>query len=133
MIKLCVGAATVDDLVAWHTQEAAGQRPWIVRTRMTPKRADELVAGGSLYRVFKGVILCRQRIVAIDTLGEGQQARCEITVEPTVVLTHALPRRPFQGWRYFEAKDAPDDLHGPDGAAGLPQDLAAALRELGAW
>ena len=129
MIKLCVGAATVEDLRAWH---AAHEDPWVVRTRMTPKRADELVDGGSLYRVFKGVVLCRQRILAVDTLGEGQQSRCEITVDPQIVLTHAMPRRPFQGWRYLEPKDAPEDLPGGDGDA-IPAPLARKLRELGAW
>jgi len=126
MIKLCVGVATVDELRGWRAD------PWIVRTRMTPKRADELLDGGSLYRVVKGAVLCRQRILAIDTVGQGQQARCQITVDPQIVLTHALPRRAFQGWRYFEPADAPEDLHGPGGEA-VPQALAAKLRELGAW
>lgn len=133
MIKLCVGAATVDDLLAWHTQEAEGHKPWVVGTRMTPKRADELVDGGSLYRVFKGMILCRQRILAVDTVGEGQQARCQIVVEPKIILTHAMPRRAFQGWRYFEHKDAPEDLHPEGSAEAVPQSLARQLRELGAW
>jgi len=133
MIKLCVGAATVEDLVAWHRQEAAGDRPWIVGTRMTPKRAAELVDGGSLYRVFKGMILCRQRILAIDTVGEAQAARCQITVDHTIVLTHAVPRRAFQGWRYFEPKDAPVDLRPEGGGDAMPQALARQLRDLGAW
>lgn len=133
MIKLCVGCDTVDELKAWHRDALGGAVPWLVHTRQTPKRAAEMVEGGSLYRVFKGVILCRQRILAIDTVGEGVHARCHITVDPEVVLTQPLPRRAFQGWRYFEAKDAPDDLEAGEGGEALPQDLARTLREIGAW
>ncbi|HEY0437002.1 MAG TPA: DUF1489 family protein, partial [Phenylobacterium sp.] len=77
MIKLCVGAATVEDLLEWQrTREPGG--PWIMRTRQTPKRAAELVESGHLYRVFKGSILCRQKILAVDTIGEGPASRCEV-------------------------------------------------------
>lgn len=133
IIKLCVGADTVDDLRAWHRDEMKGELPWVVRTRMTPKRAAEVLDGGSIYRVFKGMVLCRQKILAIDTVGEGVAARCQITVSPDIVLTQPLPRRPFQGWRYFEHRDAPEDLANPDGGEAVPQELARALRELGAW
>jgi hypothetical protein len=132
LIKLCVGCDTVEELVAWHAAERVGQ-PWVVHTRQTPKRVEELLDGGSLYRVFKGLVLCRQRILEVRTVGEGQAARCLITLDPEVVLTQPLPRRPFQGWRYFEAKDAPDDLAASADAGSVPQDLAAKLRELGAW
>ncbi len=134
LIKLCVGCDTVDELVAWHAAERAGQ-PWILRTRQTPKRAEELVDGGSVFRVFKGVVLCRQRILQVDTVGDGQAKRCEVTLDPQVMLVAPLPRRPFQGWRYFEAKDAPEDLglHGETGAVSVPQELAGKLRELGVW
>jgi hypothetical protein len=131
LIKLVVGCDTVEDLIAWRRPQAG--QPWILRTRQTPKRALELLEGGSVYRVFKGLVLCRQRILAIDTVGEGQEARCQITLDEEVVLTEPLPRRPFQGWRYFEGKDAPADLAAPGDAAHVPQDLAARLREIGAW
>jgi len=131
IIKLVVGCDTVEDLIAWRRPQAG--EPWILRTRMTPKRAAELLDGGSVYRVFKGRVLCRQRILDINTVGEGPAARCHITLDEDVVLTHPLPRRPFQGWRYFEAKDAPDDLAGPGEAGAVPQALAARLREIGAW
>jgi hypothetical protein len=133
LIKLCVGCDTVEELIAWRADvEVAGQ-PWILRTRQTPKRAAELVEGGSVYRVFKGMVLCRQLILEVNTVGEGQAARCEITLDPEVVLTAPLPRRPFQGWRYFDAKDVPAALGRPGDAAAVPQDLAARLREIGAW
>jgi hypothetical protein len=131
MIKLCVGAATVEDLLEWQrTREPNG--PWIMRTRQTPKRAAEMIEGGSLYRVFKGVILCRQAIVSVDTVGEGPNARCEVTLDPTPVRVAPTPRRAFQGWRYLDHKDAPPDLSN-DSFGDMPQDLARRLREAGAW
>jgi hypothetical protein len=132
LIKLCVGCDTVEDLTAWHGANRAGQ-PWVLHTRQTPKRVEELLAGGSVYRVFKGVVLCRQRILAIGTVGEGQARRCHITMDADLVLTAPSPRRPFQGWRYLPAAEAPEDigLHGQ--AVNVPQDLALRLRELGAW
>jgi len=132
MIKLCVGCDTVEELVAWHALDAASDQGWILRTRQTPKRAAEMLDGGSVYRVFKGVILCRQAIRAIATVGEGVNARCEVTLDPEVVRVAPTPRRAFQGWRYLEAKDAPPDL-GQDLVAEMPADLARQLRELGAW
>lgn len=132
MIKLCVGCDTVEDLVDWHAADVDGGRPWTMHTRQTPKRAAEMVDGGSLYRVFKGVILCRQPILAITTVGEGPNARCEVTLTPEIVRVAPTPRRAFQGWRYLEPKDAPEDL-APDLAGEIPPDLARQLRELGAW
>ena len=129
MIKLVVGAATIEDLLAWR----AGQPgPWVMRTRQTPKRAADLLDGGSLYRVFKGVILCRQRILAVDTVGEGVTARCEVTLDSEIVRVAPTPRRAFQGWRYLDAKDAPPDMMGGEDGE-IPPELARQLREAGAW
>jgi hypothetical protein len=133
LIKLCVGCDTVDELLAWWNAERAEGQPWIMRTRQTPKRAAELMAGGSLYRVYKGFILSRQAIVAVTTVGEGQARRCEVTLDERVVLTAPTPRRPFQGWRYLDPADAPEDLALAGEGAAVPQDLARRLREIGAW
>jgi hypothetical protein len=132
LIKLCVGCDTVEELVDWHGANRGGPE-WVVHTRQTPKRAAELIEGGSLYRVFKGMVLCRQTILAVNTLGEGQASRCHIVLGHEIMLTEPMPRRAFQGWRYLEAKDAPGDLKMFGEAGGLPQDLAGKLRELGAW
>ena len=75
-----------------------------------PRRAAELTTGGSLFRVYRGVILSRQRILAVNTVGAGPEARCEITLDETVVLTSPTPRRAFQGWRYLVGHEAPRDL-----------------------
>jgi hypothetical protein len=128
MIKLCVGVSEVETLEA-----NAARSDWrIVHTRMTPKRAAEIEDGGSLYWVMKGAVTCRQRILDITTVGEGKESRCEIKLDSQVIRTAPLARRPFQGWRYFEPKDAPQDLSTAE-ATDLPDDLARELRELGAW
>lgn len=132
MIKLVVGAATIEDLLAWRAVHAAPGEPWILRTRMTPKRGAEMIDGGSIYRVFKGVILCRQRILAVNTVGEGVTARCEIVLDDQIVRVAPTPRRAFQGWRYLEPKDAPPDLD-VEAFGDVPETLARQLREAGAW
>ena len=133
LIKLCVGCDTVDELLGWWRESHAEGEPWRLRTRQTPRRGAELVDGGSVYRVFKGFILCRQRILAVDTVGQGAVSRCEVTLDPNVVLTDPTPRRAFQGWRYLEDKDAPRDLKAALGGEAVPMELARQLRELGAW
>lgn len=132
MIKLCVGAATIEELLDWRRANAAPGEPWVLRTRQTPKRAAEMVDGGSVYRVFKGVILCRQRILDVRTVGEGVTARCEVTLDPDPVRVAPTPRRAFQGWRYLEPRDAPEDLS-LEAFGEAPPELARQLREIGAW
>lgn len=133
LIKLCVGIDSVEALQSWRREARRREPEWRVRTRQTPKRAAELVDGGSLYRVIKGVVLCRQKILKVETVGEGPAARCEIVVDPELIRTAPAPRRPFQGWRYLEAKDAPEDLNPGAAAAAVPVELALRLREIGAW
>jgi hypothetical protein len=132
LVKLCVGVDRVEQLTAWGREERGrGARP-VVHTRQTPKRAEELLDGGSLYWVIKGVILCRQAILRVECLEDGAQTRCEIELGPEPVLVAPQPRRAFQGWRYLEDVDAPEDLAGVAGA-GLPTALARELRAIGAW
>ena len=131
LIKLCVGCDTVEELLEWRRGEGESM-PWKMRTRQTPKRAVDLLDSGSLYRVFKGFILCRQRILAVDTVGAGVAARCEVTLDPQVVLVQPSPRRAFQGWRYLDDHEAPQDLIGFNEDAAPPE-LAKMLRQIGAW
>ena len=148
LIKLCVGCDTVEELLSWRREHAARQpgdveqvgagglgtgQDWTLRTRQTPKRAAELTDGGSLYRVFKGLILCRQVILAVETVGEGQAARCEILLDSEIVRVTPTPRRPFQGWRYLPGEDAPADLSSAGDMDSAPPALVARLREIGAW
>ena len=128
MIKLCVGVAKVETL-----ERRAAKGEWLtVNTRMTPKRAAELEDGGCIFWVMKGSVTCRMPIVDISTKGEGKASMCLIRLSPEVIRTAPQARRPFQGWRYLEPKDAPVDLSKLD-AGDLPEDLAKQLREMGAW
>jgi hypothetical protein len=134
LIKLCVGAKSVEDLTDWQRQPRAHGPDGLPRhvTRMWPKRAAELLDGGSLYWVIKGVLLCRQRIVRLDEVDRGDGiVRCGVVLDPPIVRTEARPRRAFQGWRYLSADDAPPDLAEGRAADQLPPQLEAALAEIG--
>ena len=66
--------------------------------------------------------------------GEDGVRRCAIVLSPELVRLAARPRAPFQGWRYFAAKDAPPDLPLGFAEAGepyLPPELVIALDGLG--
>ncbi|WP_193141534.1 MULTISPECIES: DUF1489 family protein [unclassified Meridianimarinicoccus] len=136
LVKLCVGAEAVDDLVAWQKTRAAQQPDGLPRhvTRMWPKREAELLAGGSLFWVFKGAILARQRILRLDeVIGEDGIRRCGIVMDPQIFRTRPAPRRPFQGWRYLKPEDSPADLDraSETGDDRLPREMQAALAEIG--
>ena len=135
LIKLCVGAERLEDLLDWQASDRAKGPDGLPRhvTRMWPKRADELLDGGSLYWVFKGMVLCRQPIVRLDPVDRGDGInRCGIVLDPTVTRVVATPRRPFQGWRYLPASDAPRDLpQGRSAQEELPEQLEHALAEIG--
>jgi len=138
LIKLCVGAETVEDLTGWQARimaeaRASGRDPQPVHvTRMWPKREGDLLAGGSLYWVIKGLVLCRQRILALEPReGSDGVRRCAIRLAPEIARTLPQPRRPFQGWRYLKPEDAPRDLAGTGRTADLPPALAARLDAIG--
>jgi hypothetical protein len=57
---------------------------------------------------------------------------CHIRLHPELIRTAPQARRPFQGWRYLDPKDAPPDLS-QVGNTDLPDDLVRELREIGAW
>ncbi len=139
LIKLCVGVDTVAELDLWRSgrrmEAAVKGQPWrsIHVTHWGPKRAPEILAGGSLYWVIKGLIQVRQRVIGFEpvTVGDGI-TRCAIVMDPELIQTSIVPKRPFQGWRYLAAKDAPPDI-GPyiPGQEDLPARLRAGLAELG--
>ena len=134
LIKLSVGTESVDTLKVWQATPRAQGPDGLPRhiTRMWPKREAELLKGGSIYWVIKGAIQARQRIVRLDEVDTGDGIRrCAIVLNPEIIRTATALRRPFQGWRYLESRNAPRDL--PRGRANddLPPRLSAALSDIG--
>lgn len=135
LVKLSVGTEDIAGLADWQTTKRAQAVDGLPQhvTRMWPKRADEILNGGSIYWVIKGVILCRQKILRLDEkIGDDGIRRCAIVSDPTLVRVEATPKRAFQGWRYFPPADVPIDL--PDGAQteeALPPELSKALAAIG--
>ncbi len=139
LLKLSVGCDSVNDLAAWirekqkERKKKGEPREHVHRTRMVPKRADELIDGGSMFWVIRGQVMCRQRLIDIrpyvDKEGVG---RCQLVLQPKLVLVEPRPWRAFQGWRYLADKDAPRDLdRAAPGAKNMPETLRRELRELG--
>ncbi|RYH10083.1 DUF1489 family protein [Tropicimonas sp. IMCC6043] len=135
LLKLCVGAERVEDLETWQESRRAAMPDGLPRhvTRMWPRREAELLNGGSLYWVFKGLILARQRVLRLDeTLGADGISRCALVLDPEIHRTESVPKRPFQGWRYLAPEDAPRDLPAARASEdALPPALTAALAEIG--
>jgi hypothetical protein len=141
LIKLCVGCDSIEDLASWQVErlkqrrEAGETHPQLFhRTFQTPKRRDELLAGGSLYWVIKGLIQVRQPLADIvDGTKEDGTPCCVLMLKRDLVPVRPAPRRAFQGWRYLTADDAPEDLPvgASTGVGAMPPKLRKELAELG--
>jgi hypothetical protein len=145
LIKLCVGVSHVIELFEEYQRLAAAARAKgrkvedRHRTRSRPKRADEVLDGGSLYWVVRGTIRARHRILRLDDIANRAGNKfCAIVYDPKPVLVEPRPRRAFQGWRYLEDDDAPPDLADQKMALrdarrepDLPPEMARELRALG--
>jgi hypothetical protein len=138
LIKLCVGVDSLDELVRWQKARLAAlkkkrAKPELVHvTRHTPKRAPELLEGGSLYWVIAGHIAARQRLLDVRPVKRKDgPPRCGLVYEPELTPTLRRSHRPFQGWRYLAAGDAPPDARSIGRGKGLPDALCVELAELG--
>ena len=135
LLKLSAGTDSVESLLAWQDQYRRRFDDGLPRhvTRMWPKKADQILAGGSIYWVVKGLIQCRQRVLRLDPVtGADGVDRCALVLDPEMVRTATAPKRAFQGWRYLAPVDAPPDLaSGRPAEDQLPPELAGALAEIG--
>ena len=137
LIKLSVGTESIADLADWQKKRAAerkkkgGAGDIMHITRMTPKRADELLAAGSMYWVIKGQIAVRQRLLELRPVTRNGVPHCALVLDKTLVPTERRSHRAFQGWRYLDPKDAPRDLKRRGKMAELPEALHAELAQLG--
>lgn len=138
MIKLVVGVDDLDHFLEIQKRSIVkfnGMPANPVRTRFKPKRAEEILNGGSLYRVIKNKICCRQKIIGFDQYESPDKGtQTLILVEPTIIQTISTPKRPFQGWRYLEPAAAPKDrgiYMGDNQREEIPEDLEDSLRGAG--
>lgn len=136
LLKMAVGIADLDDLRRVRAERIAQLGGSFVFTRNHPRRADEVLCGGSLYWVIRGQIRARQRITGFRGERDDKgRAYCLIEVAPELIATVWRPWRPFQGWRYLPPADAPPDsnMGAEDEADGapMPARMAAELRALG--
>lgn len=133
MVKLCVGVSSVEELEGYREERAHwwgadyGEDVHVHRTRMMPKRGDEMEGQGSIYWVMSGTICCRQRILRLASYTDPEGKNyCDIIMAPEIVRTVPYPKRPFQGWRYLRIEDAPPDMEagGNDNSAEIAAELA---------
>ncbi len=138
LLKMCVG---IDSIACLRVRQAerlerlrAGGEPAVLRhlTRHMPRRAGDIAGRGSLYWIVGGCIRVRQRIAALEPIGDAAGLkRCAIVLDPALIETEPRRARPMQGWRYLEDRDAPPDRPAIRTNDSLPPAMAAELRELG--
>ena len=110
LLKLAVGIDDVDHLRHIRRVRAAERGGNWVYTRNHPRRAQEVLAGGSIYWVIRGRIRVRQRVIGFrGERDDGGRRYCLIEVDAELVPTLVRSCRPFQGWRYLLPEDAPPD------------------------
>lgn len=136
LIKLSVGPESLSDLMNWQAERLKTakreKRPaeLVHVTRQMPKRAAELLEGGSIYWVIKGFICARQKLLELRPLQREGVPHCGLVLDRQMVRVSPRPRRPFQGWRYLEPEDAPPDLRTGAGDE-LPEELLRELAQFG--
>jgi hypothetical protein len=138
IIKLCVGAESIEDLAQWQAKRIKDQKkrgvtkPTLMHvTRMTPKRKDEVLDGGSLYWVIKGQIAVRQKLLDLKPTTKNGTPHCGLVYDKQLVPVQRRAHRAFQGWRYLNPKDAPADARGTKGLETFPEELQRELVTLG--
>ena len=74
------------------------------------------------------------RILGFEMVETDAGQKCMIMQDTAIIQTYAKPKRPFQGWRYLEDSDAPQD-RGPFDPemeeADIPTDMEEDLRAAG--
>jgi len=130
LLKLAVGVDSIDHLRRLRAARRAERGASWVYTRNYPRRAEEVLAGGSIYWVIRGQIRVRQLVTGFSAEHDDNGRRyCLVEVDEGLISTVPRPWRPFQGWRYLPPADAPPDR---SRAGEPPSDrMLAELRSLG--
>ncbi len=132
LIKLSVGSESVESLAEWQALRLRQTGKLFHTTRMRPRRRADVLDGGSIYWVIKGMILCRQTVTDLEEFTDSENiSRCRIMLDSELVPVRPIPRRAFQGWRYFDTEDAPPDLPKSLAKSDIPPEMRSELAELG--
>ncbi|XDZ64615.1 DUF1489 family protein [Alphaproteobacteria bacterium LSUCC0684] len=131
--KLSVGSTSIESLTEWHDEVLKRRGRIMHTTRSFPRRAAEILPGGSMFWIIKGRMCVRQLIEEfVEIEREDGGVSCGIVLKPGLMRVVERRHRPFQGWRYLEEADAPIDLplgDTPDDV--MPLEMAEELRDLG--
>jgi hypothetical protein len=85
LIKLSVGATCLDDLRRWQDQHGRAHPPLRHRTRHFPRRAEEILQGGSIYWVISRIVTARQRILGIQEAARDDGSTCtDLILDPAL-------------------------------------------------
>ena len=140
LVKIAVGVTTVEELRLRQTEFLKkindNNFPYFYhKTRMMPKKHEDIISNGSLFWVIKGAICARQKVIDIvkfeDTDGKK---KCKIFLAAEIVKTKPIRKRPFQGWRYLKKHITPGDLNEPikgNFEPNIPIDVQKKLLEMG--
>jgi hypothetical protein len=131
LTKLAVGVRDIVHLAQLQAERIQHDPPLRHRTRNFPRRAAEIIEGGSMYWVIAGATLVRQRVLDIRPDNWDDSSACAgIVLDPALVPVAGRPTKPFQGWRYLTPEAAPPDLSAMPEAAGADELPPAMRREL---
>ncbi|MBT3170776.1 MAG: DUF1489 domain-containing protein [Rhodospirillaceae bacterium] len=134
ILKLAVGIENIGHLRDVQARRLAENGDLRHVTRFMPRRAEQVLEGGSLYWVVRNIIRVRQRLLDLKLVTENESGgtKCAFILDPELILTIPVRRRPHQGWRYFEADSVPPDLGTSlQEYADMPPEMMADLRALG--
>ena len=136
LLKPALGCASPREIYERQQPRAfrfEGQEAVWAYTKRKPVREAELLAGGALYWVIQNRIACRQSFIGLgEGLFDDGSPYTKLILTSEIVLTHPLPYKSFQGWRYLKPENAPADLYAFDPVAEEPpEEMAAELKSLG--
>ena len=130
LLKLAVGIDDLDHLRRVRAARQAERGGSWVYTRNHPRRAQEVLAGGSIYWVIRGQIRVRQRITGFHSERDDNGRRyCLIEVDPKLV-----PRCRGRGGRSRAGATCRRRMHrriGGGSGETPPDRMFAELRSLG--
>ena len=76
--------------------------------------------------------MARQTLMELREVKKNGVPHCGLVYDKKLVPVRPRPRRAFQGWRYFDAKDAPPDIAESKGRQRPAGDPEARIGDAGA-